>query len=102
MSPQNLYAETLIPNLFDGVTFKKWLGHGFPGSSAGKESTCKAEDPSLIPGSGKSSGEGIDHPLQYSGLENSLDCIVHGVKALDLAEQTSLSLSWEQNPHEWN
>ena len=102
MSPQNLYAETLIPNLFDGMTFKKWLGHGFPGSSTGKESTCKAEDPSLIPGSGKSSGEGIDHPLQYSGLENSLDCIVHGVKQLDMAERPSLSLSWEQSPHEWN
>ena len=75
MSPQNLYAETLIPNLFDRVTFKKWLGHGFPGSSAGKESACKAGDPSLIPGSGRSSGEGIGYPLQYSGLENFMDCI---------------------------
>ena len=102
MSPQNLYAETLIPNLFDRVTFKKWLGHGFPGSSAGKESACKAGDPSLIPGSGKSSGEGIGYPLQYSGLENSLDCIVHGVKELDMAERPSLSLSWEQSPHKWN
>ena len=39
---------------------------GFPGSSAGKESTCKAGDPSLIPGSGRSPGEGIGYPLQYS------------------------------------
>ena len=39
---------------------------GFPGSSAGKESACYAEDPSSIPGSGRSAGEGIGHPLQYS------------------------------------
>ena len=39
---------------------------GFPDSSVGKESTCNAGDPSLIPGSGKSAGEGIDYPLQYS------------------------------------
>ena len=36
------------------------------GSSADKESTCNAGDPSMIPGSGKSPGEGIGHPLQYS------------------------------------
>ena len=39
---------------------------GFPGSSAGKESTCNAGDPILIPGLGRSSGEGIGYPLQYS------------------------------------
>ena len=38
----------------------------FPGSSAGKESTCNAGDPGSIPGSGRSSGEGIGYPLQYS------------------------------------
>ena len=92
---------------------------GFPGSSAGKESACNAGDPGLIPGSGRSAGEGIGYslqnswtslvaqlvknppaivgdlglipglgrcpregkgyPLHYSGLENSMDCIVHGV-----------------------
>ena len=52
---------------------------GFPGSSAGKESAYNAGDPGLIPVSGKSSGEGIGYPLQYSGLENSMDCIDHGV-----------------------
>ena len=51
---------------------------GFPVSSAGKESTCNAGDPGLIPGSGRSSWEGIGHPLQCSGLENFTDCIVHG------------------------
>ena len=39
---------------------------GFPGSSAGKESTCIAGDPGLLPGSGRSHGEGISYPLQYS------------------------------------
>ena len=39
---------------------------GFPGSSAGKEPTCNARDPGLSPGSGKSCGEGIGYPLQYS------------------------------------
>ena len=38
---------------------------GFPESSVGKESTCNAGDPSLIPGSGRSAGEGIGYPLQY-------------------------------------
>ena len=38
----------------------------FSGSSAGKESTCNAEDPSLIPGWGRSPGEGISYPFQYS------------------------------------
>ena len=53
---------------------------GFPDSSVGKESTCNAGDPDLIPGSvGRSTGEGIGYPVQYSGLENSMDCIVHGV-----------------------
>ena len=37
----------------------------FPASSAGKESTCNAGDPSLIPGWGKSAGGGIGYPLQY-------------------------------------
>ena len=39
---------------------------GFPGSSVGKESACNAGDPSSIPGSGRSPGEGIGYPLQYS------------------------------------
>ena len=39
---------------------------GFPGSSAGKESSCNVGDPGLIPGSGRSPGEGIGYPLQYS------------------------------------
>ena len=52
---------------------------GFPDSSGGKESVCNAGDPNSIPGSGRFSGEGIGYPLQYSGLENSMDCMVCGV-----------------------
>ena len=52
---------------------------GFLGSSAGKESACNAGDPVSIPGLGRSPGEGIGDPPQYSVLENSMDCIVHGV-----------------------
>ena len=51
----------------------------FPGGSAGEESTCNAGDLGLTPGLGRSPGEGKGYPLQYSGLENSMDCIVHGV-----------------------
>ena len=51
---------------------------GFPGSSAGKESARNAGDPGLIPGLGRSAGEGIGYPLQYSSLENSMD-YTHGV-----------------------
>ena len=59
-----------------------WVG--FPDSSVGKESTCNAEDPGLIPVSGRSPGEGIGYPLQYSCLENPMDgeawwAAVHGV-----------------------
>ena len=52
---------------------------GFPGSSAGKESACNAEDLGLIPGLGRSLEEEKGYPLQYSGLENSMDCIIHGL-----------------------
>ena len=55
------------------------LPEGFTGSSAGKESTCNVGDPGSIPGSGRSAGEGKGYPLQCSDLENSMDCIVHGV-----------------------
>ena len=52
---------------------------GFSCGSAGKEAACNAGDLGLIPGLGRSLGEGKSYPLQYSGLENSMDCIVHGV-----------------------
>ena len=52
---------------------------GFPGGSAGKESTRNVGDLDSISGLGRSPGEGKGYPLQYSGLENSMDSIVHGV-----------------------
>ena len=51
----------------------------FPCGSAGKESACNAGDLGLIPGLGRSLGEGKGYPLQYFGLDNSMDCIVCGV-----------------------
>ena len=69
---------------------------GFPGGSAGKESACDAGDLGSIPGLGKSPAEGKGHLLQYSGLENSMGSIVHGVAK----SQTRLSnfhlLPWSQ------
>ena len=53
--------------------------NGFPGSSAGKESSCNAGDPGSIPGLRRSPGEGNGCPLQYSGLKNSMEWIVHGL-----------------------
>ena len=51
---------------------------GFPCVSAGKESVCNVGNLGSIPGLGRFPGEGNGYPLQYSGLENSMDCIVHG------------------------
>ena len=61
-----------------------WKNHSFDYTSftygsAGKESTCNVGDLGSIPGLGRSPGEGKGYPLHYSGLENSMDCIVPGV-----------------------
>ena len=64
--------------------------NGFLGGSAGKESACNAGDLGSIPGLGRSPREVKGYPLQYSGLENSLDCTVHGVTELDMTERLSL------------
>ena len=63
---------------------------GFPGGSDSKESACNVGDLGLIPGLGRSGGEGKGYPHQYSGLENSMDCIVHGVAESDTAERLAL------------
>ena len=52
---------------------------GFPGGSDGIESACNTGDLGSIPGIGRSPGEGKGYPLQYSGLENSMDCTVDGI-----------------------
>ena len=52
---------------------------GFPCGSAGKKSACNMGDLGSVSRLGRSPGEGKGYPVQYSGLENSMDCIVHGV-----------------------
>ena len=64
---------------------------------AGKESTCNLGDLGLIPGLGRSPGEWKGYPLQYSGLENSTDSIVHGVAESDTTEWLSLSPLFKDN-----
>ena len=56
-----------------------FINMGFPCGSAGKESTCNVGDLGSTPGLGRSPGKGKNYPLQYSGLENSMDCVVHSV-----------------------
>ena len=69
---------------------------GFPDSSVGKESPCNVGDLGSTPGLGRSPGEGRGYPFQYSGLENSMDCIVlGGHKESDTTECLSFSLSHE-------
>ena len=72
-----LAPRHLVPNRYPGGTY-------FPGGSDSKASAYNARDPSSIPGSGRSSGEGNGNPLQYSCLENPTDggawwATVHGV-----------------------
>ena len=69
---------------------------GFPGGSDGKQSACNAGDLGLIPGSGRSPGEGNGNPLQYSCLENAMDigawqATVHRVAELDMTEHSAFS-----------
>ena len=87
---------------------------GCPGGSDGEESACNPEDLGLIPGSGRSPGEGKGYPHLYSCLQNSTDrgawrATVHGIAASDTTEQLTLShfqceihttfqrLTWKKN-----
>ena len=95
-SPQwNSLVTQLIKNLpaMQEVPLDSWGGKirwrrdrlptpiflGFPNGSAGKESAYNVGELVSIPGLGRSPGEGKSHPLQYSGLENSMDYTVHWV-----------------------
>ena len=70
---------------------------GFPDSSVGKESTCNAGDPGLIPGSGRSAGEGIGYTLNYSWAS----LVAQLVKNLPAMQETWVqSLGWEDSPGE--
>ena len=79
--PLTLLIKLLILTVFGPQLCTRM---GFPGSSDGKASAYNAGDLGLIPGLGRSPGEGNDNPLQYSCLENSMDggawwVTVHGV-----------------------
>ena len=73
--------------------FPKVLWRKLPCGSSGKESACNVGDVGSVPGLGKSPGEGKGYPLHYSCLENSVDCIVHGVTESDTTKQLSVSFS---------
>ena len=67
---------------------------GFPGSSASKESACKAGDPGLIPGSGRSPEEGIGYPLQYSWAS----LVAQLVKNLPAMQETPVLFLGQEDP----
>ena len=85
----NPVISFIFSNLFIGYVGKCW---GFLDGSAGKESACSAEGLGSIPGLGRSPVEGNGYPLQYSGLGNSMDCVVHGIAK----SQTRLSSFYSQ------
>ena len=70
---------------------------GFPGGSAGKESAHNAGDLGSVSGLGKSPGEGKGYPLQYSGVEKSMDCIVYGILQASLLEWVVFPFSRESS-----
>ena len=86
-APTKVSVVELTASLLSFIKFIFERFQGFPDSSVGKEYTCSAGNPGLIPGSGRYPGERNGYPLQYSGLENSMDCIVHGVSDSDTTEQ---------------
>ena len=94
-----MQLNNVCTSLRSGFFFFKCLKScwGFPCCSAGKESTCSAEDLGLIPGLGISPGGVKGYTLQYSGLENSMDCIVHGV-AKSRTQLSDFHFIWLQSP----
>ena len=85
--------EELHLCIFIEVVFKN---QGFPGSSAGKESACNAGDPGSIPGSGRSSGEGIGYHSSIPGLPSWLsppDSSVHGIFHTRILEWIAIPFS---------
>ena len=82
------FPESSVPSLQAGSMAERYVFlAATPSSSDGKESACNMRDLGLIPGLGSSLGEGKGYPLQYCGLENSMDYSPWGCKELDTAEQ---------------
>ena len=77
------------------------ITQGFPCGPAGKESACNAGDLGLISGLGRSPGEGKGYPLQYSGPENFVDCIVHGVTKSQTRLSDFRGHLWARPSTEW-
>ena len=95
--PHLFFPWNKCPESVDGITNAYRPGRGFPHSSVSKESACNAGDLGLIPGLGRSPGEGNGNPLQYSCLENPMGrrawwATVHGVtkSRTQLSDLTSL------------
>ena len=79
-------------SLLDSLQYCFSLSYGDPDSSVGKDSAYNVGDLGLVPNLGWSPGERKGYPLQYSCLENSMDCTESGCKDLDTTEWLSLSL----------
>ena len=97
--PGILQARTLKPV---AISFSMYVldNLGFHSGSDGKESTCNTGDLDLIPGLGRAPGEWKGYPLQYSGLENYMDFIIHGIsKSVNIDPSLEFfSTSWSQLP----
>ena len=78
------------------ISMYQYWAKGFPGGSAGKESACNAGNLGSISGLGRSLEKRKGYPLQYSGLENSVDSIVHGV-AKSRTQLNDFHFNTEQN-----
>ena len=90
---QGLHWQAHLRQGFLKVSQLLW---GFPDSSVGKESICNAEDPCLIPGSGRSPGEEIGYPLQYSGAS----LVAQLVKNLPAIRETRVQSLGGEDPLE--
>ena len=88
-----IHTHTHMHKHHNETFFRTGFACGFPCDSAGKESACSVGDLDLILGLGRFPGEGKGYPLQYSGLENSMDyTVAKSSKESDRREQLSLSL----------
>ena len=91
LSDSHTHTHTINPNLSRSIH----IIYSFPDSSAGKESSCNAGDPSWIPGSGRSTAEGIGNPLQYSWVSLVTQLVKNLHAMWETWETWVQSLGWE-------